>query len=213
MAGRILAGDNFKSGTLGGVLTSMQFAPELPVQLSALLRSEALVRLRIAEDPSGRKTVEVANNDAAAALDKVKRALALNPSDSFLWLMLYSTENVSRGFDMRSLRILDESYATGPLEGWISLRRNSLALAVFPSLGEQAKLKVVVEFKKLVDGEFIDLAAINLTGIGWAHRERLLASLETINSIPREAFARKLAQDGVKVAVPGTPTDERLWHR
>ncbi|SFP81299.1 hypothetical protein SAMN05216330_110207 [Bradyrhizobium sp. Ghvi] len=208
---RILADDRFKSATLSDLLELMLASPEPIVQRSDLPRAETLVRVRIAEEAIRRQDPAQADRDAAAANERLKFTLALNPADSFLWLMLYSLEITRSGFDNRTAGFLDQSYASGPLEGWISLRRNSLALAAFHNLSEASQAAVVSEFAAMVDSDFTEAAARNLMDVGWEQRDRLLGSLANVELIPREAFAKKLSREGLKVSVPGVYLDERLW--
>lgn len=211
VAARILADDRFRSGMLDDALASTLASPEPIVQRSDLPRAEALVRLRIAEEPVERKGPDRADRDAALADQGLRFALALNPADSFLWLMLYSVEVTHKGFEDATIAFLDESYASGPLEGWIALRRNRLALAAFAGISDSMQVRVVVEFGGLVDSDFIEDAALNLMGVGWDKRDRLLASLTNVDLIPRKALAKRLSREGLKVVVPGVEVDERLW--
>jgi hypothetical protein len=209
---RILVEERFKTGALGTVLTDLVQAkrtanPSLP----DLARAEALVRLRLAEEATRRKSPEEADSEATMAEQNLRGSLTLNPADSFLWLMLYSTQTTRKGFDPETVGYLDQSYATAPLDAWIALRRNRLALAIFPLMSEVLRERVVSEFTGLVDSGFTEDAAINLTGVGWEQRDRLLTSLASVNVIPREALAKRLARDGVKASVPGVEIDERLW--
>ncbi len=137
----------------------------------------------------------------------------LTPADSFLWLMLFALENDRNGFAPSNLDFLRESYATGPLEGWISLRRNRLALAVFPSLDAGTQNSVVAEFAAMVDSGFIDDAKFNLTGIGWTHRDRLLASLARVDAQQKYYLLKRLLSDGMQVSIPGVEADVRPWFR
>lgn len=210
---RILADDRFKLGTLSDVLASMRASPEPIIQRSDVPRAEALVRVRIAEEAVSRKDPDQADSDSTAADERLKSTLTLNPADSFLWLMLYSVEVTRKGFDDTTVSFLDRSYASGPLEGWIALRRNRLALAAFASLSNVMQAKVVAEFAGLVDSDFIEDAAFNLRGVGWHQADRLLAALANVDIIPREAFAKRLLLEGIKVNVPGVEIDERLWHQ
>ncbi|PIT04895.1 hypothetical protein TSA1_32230 [Bradyrhizobium nitroreducens] len=146
-----------------------------------------------------------------SAVYTIRSALTSNPADSFLWLMLYSTELTRTGFDNSLIRYIEESYALAPLEGWVALQRNGIGLATFENLKPSMQDKVVSEFVGLVDGSFLDVAGVNLTTVGWAQRERLLASLTRLDVISREAFAKKLSREGLKVAVPGIEVDDRLW--
>lgn len=213
VAARILADDRFKPGTLSDVLASMQAHRQPLVRRSDVARSDALIRLRIAGEATARKNSEQADSFAAVADASLKSSLTLNPADSFLWLMLYSLEMMRNGFDVGTAGFLDQSYARGPLEGWIALRRNSLALAAFPGLSESIRNKVVSEFAGLVGSDFTEVAALNLMGSGWAQSERLLAGLVNVDLIPREAFVKRLSREGLKITLPGVEVDERLWRQ
>ncbi|WP_156446748.1 hypothetical protein [Bradyrhizobium yuanmingense] len=147
----------------------------------------------------------------ASAERSVIRALTLNPSDSFLWLMVYSVRTIQYGFDLENLRLLAQSYAMGPYEGWISLRRNRSALAVLSMLSESTKSAVISEFAAMVDTDFIENTALNLRGVGWQYRERLLAALVSVDVVSRQKLYRRLKADGITVSVPGIPFDERPW--
>lgn len=158
-------------------------------------------------------SAEEADHEAAMADTKIKSSLEFNPADSFLWLMLYSMETAHHGFDEKTLGYLSQSYTTGPIEGWIALRRNKLALATFADLIGTTQQRVVSEFTGMVDSEFTDAAALNLMGVGWMQSERLLASIAVVNIVPRESFARRLAREGLMVRVPGVELEERTWRR
>ncbi|WP_404543550.1 hypothetical protein [Bradyrhizobium sp. USDA 223] len=208
---RILANDRFKRGTLSEVLASMQATPGPAMWRTDLVRAEALLRLRIADEMVGRKSSEDADLDATAAEDRLKSSLALNPTDSLLWSVLFSLNISGGGFDARAVGFLDQSYATGPFEGGIALRRNRLALAAFPVLPDSIRNRTVAEFRSMVDSEFTEDAALNLMGAGWTHKERLLASLEGVDAVPREALAKRLMRDGVMIKIPGVRLDERFF--
>ncbi|MBH5399944.1 hypothetical protein HZZ13_19435 [Bradyrhizobium sp. CNPSo 4010] len=208
---RILRDDRFKPGVLSKVLAPMERNPGPVLVSHELARAEALVRLRVAEEAIERASSEDADREVVLTLAKVRSSLSLNPADSFLWLMLYSVETTRNGFDLNNVSYLDQSYATAPREAWIALRRNKLALAIFLKLSEAVQAKVTQEFAGMVDGDFIDDAAINLKTVGWHNRDRLLASLEHVDNLQRKSLAKRLVGDGLKVRVPGVEIDERLW--
>lgn len=211
LTGRILANDRFSSQMLNDVLTAKRTAPLL--ERSDLARADALIRSEIAEQGLARENSQDAGTSAVAALHNVKSALALNPSDSILWLMAYSISVTRNGFDGQQVALLNMSYSTAPIDGWIALRRNALALAVFSALEAVDQSKVVSEFVALVDSDFIDVAERNLVSVGWSIRERLVPSLERADIVSREALAKKLRREGVLVSVPGVELDERLWRQ
>ncbi|MCK1707682.1 MULTISPECIES: hypothetical protein [unclassified Bradyrhizobium] len=211
VATRIIADERFKRSALSEMLARMKIAPRPCVVQPEFSRADALITLRTAEEVLQRKSSEEADREVESAENKIRIGLAMTPSDSFLWLMLYSVQTVRKGFDLPNIANLDQSYYEGPNEGWISLRRNRLALAVFPLLSENTQESVIAEFAKMVDSGFIDDAAMNLAGVGWPYRDRLLSSLQQVDITDRLSLARQLSRDSVKVVVPGTETEERPW--
>ncbi|MGY2933663.1 hypothetical protein ACVWZ6_003265 [Bradyrhizobium sp. GM6.1] len=211
IAERIIADDRFRTGALADVLLGIETDPVSASSMPGLTRAKALVRLRLAEDAMSRKSSEEADREVATAEDNVRLALALNPGDSFLWLMLYSVETARNGFNPGNLTYLDRSYAAGPHEGWVALRRNRLALAIFPMFQDSTQKTVVSEFSEMVDSDLIEEAATTLMGIGWPHRNRLLAALSEVDVASKKGLRKRLAADGINVRIPGIEYDERPW--
>lgn len=211
VSARIIADDRFKSGLLRGVLARIQASPRRSVVQPEFRQAEALVALRTAEDAMQRKTSDEADHEIGAAKDSVRASLSVTPADSLLWLLLYSVEMTQNGLDPRSILYLDQSYVLGPHEGWIALRRNRLGLAIFSELGEVTRDMVVSEFAGMVDAGFIPEAAMNLEGVGFAQRGRLLAGLSDIDMSSRKSLAKQLSLDGVKMLIPGVDQEDRPW--
>src|SRR5438874_3259723 len=124
---RVLMDDRFKPGVLSEVLAQVEEQPAPILLPYELARAEALVHLRVAEEAIERRSSEVADREVGSTVEKVRFSLSLNPSDSFLWLTLYSVETTRKGFNVSNVSYLDQSYAIAPREGWIALRRNKLA--------------------------------------------------------------------------------------
>lgn len=200
----------FRPGALAEILSRMRAQPVSVFSPPELARADALIQSQAGEDALERNSPTEADYGLERAESKVQLTLAMNPADSFLWLMMYSIDTTRNGFSPESIRYLNQSYTTGPLEGWIALRRNRLALSVFALLQDRTKESVVAEFAKMVDADFIENATSNLAGVGWAERARLLSSLESVDISRREALGRRLAQIGVKADVPGIKIDERF---
>ncbi|WP_144441511.1 hypothetical protein [Bradyrhizobium sp. CCGE-LA001] len=205
--------DRFKRGALEEILAQLESPPASFVQHPDVERAKALVGLRASDEAMMRRGPEKADHQFDGVESKVRSTLVLNPADSFLWLMLYSVTTTRNGFDTVNIGFLAQSYSTGPLESWIALQRNRVALAVFAMLDEAMQQRSVSEFVALVDSRFIAEASGNLTGVGWAWRERLLAGLGETDIVSREALAKRLARDGVMVSIPGVELDERWWRR
>ncbi|MCK1345781.1 MULTISPECIES: hypothetical protein [unclassified Bradyrhizobium] len=208
---RIIADERFKTGALNQMLTRIEAEPAPPIQQPELWLADVLIRLRTAEEAMQQKTLEEADREVEAAEHKLIAALHLSPTDSLLWLLLYSVETTRNGFDPKTLSYLDRSYLAGPHEGWIALRRNRLSLAVFPVLGDWTRQATVSEFSEMVDADFIEEAGTNLMGVGWAQRERLLAALRDVDVSSKTSLLKRLLADGINLKIPGIEHNERPW--
>lgn len=174
-----------------------------------LVQAKALIASRVAEDAIASGGGQSANLDAAQAEEAIVASLSMTPIDSFLWLMYYSSKVSQNGFDPQYLAWLRQSYVAGPSEGWIALKRNRLALAVFPQLTEAMQGTVLSEFAQMVDADLIQDAALNLETVGWAQRERLAGALGQVDMRSRQALAKMLSRDGVTIDIPGVVSDDR----
>ncbi|MDT4743665.1 hypothetical protein [Bradyrhizobium sp. WYCCWR 12699] len=208
---RIIADERFRPGALADMQTKMSATSTLLIIQPEFALARALVAVSLAEQTALRMTSGEADREIGIAEAAVKSSLSLNPTDSFLWLMLYSLKTTRSGFGPDNVKYLDQSYLAAPLDGWIVLRRSRLALAIFPLLSAVVQSEVVSEFAALVDSGFFDEAAFILTNVGWNQREILLQSLQPLDPLPREAFAKRLEQNGAKVRVPGVVNPERPW--
>ncbi|WP_142251748.1 hypothetical protein [Bradyrhizobium sp. UNPF46] len=204
----IIAGERFRPGILANVLAHLEAEPIRTVVKSSKLRALAFVHLGIAEGQVGQE----ADKQTAIAEQYVRNSISSNPMDSFLWLTLYSGSVSREGVGQNNLTFLEQSYATGPREGWIALRRNRLALVAFPLLESRMAKSAISEFCNIVDSEFIDEAFTSLVGVGWPHRDQLVAGLECADISARERLAQRLADEGIKISLPGVEVRKRSWY-
>ena len=176
------------------------------------MRSQALLASGIYEAASRGAMVDSIDQLGERAEYFVRRSLSLNPGDPFLWLRLFALKNLRGGGDRRNLRLLAMSYQTGPLEGWVSLKRNKVGLVLFSELDVAEKAIVLEEFQQLVDSDFIESGVDLLTGPGWPIKEKLLATLSAVNPVSRQRFARLVRDDGIRIEIPGEErTEDRPW--
>src|SRR6185312_11066251 len=125
-------------------------APDAAPLTSRTLGRAAIVHLRQAElafATDNRRAIDARLATLSGAIDD---ALANAPSDPFLWLVRFWLDNTRNGFDASHLRELRMSYALGPNEGWIAVKRSRLALAAFPGLTPTLADSAVAEFSGLV---------------------------------------------------------------
>ncbi|WP_448041500.1 hypothetical protein [Bradyrhizobium liaoningense] len=211
VSAQIMADGRYKPSALAGLLPRIEAAQQLAMVQPEFSRAGALIVLRTAEDTMQRESPEIAERQVEDSENSVRASLFVTPSDSFLWLMLFSVETARTGFDRRSIAYLDQSYTSGPLEAWIVLRRNRLALAIFPMLSDATQTCVISEFAAMVDSGLIEVAAINLMGTGRAYQERLLTALSSVDIMSKASLYKQLSAEGIKFKIPGIEIDERPW--
>jgi hypothetical protein len=203
VASRIVQGQSFRVEALQELVAPMESAETGGFCRPAALRAIATIRLRIFEEVFAAAQRTAIDASLGAARHAAMKSLACTPADPFTWLMLFWLENTAAGFQSAHLAYLQMSYRLGPNEGWIALKRNPLALAVFEQLPPDLADMAIREFARLVEtGLYAEAAAI-LTGPGWRLRDRLLGRLDGIAHHHRRAFAKMLHDQGYEIAIPG----------
>jgi hypothetical protein len=210
VATQVLDGDPFKPGVLMALMPQVEAAERTEPCSPAVIRSASIIRTRMAEQA----IVDGDDIDTQlnALRDSIRRSLACSPADPFLWVVLYWVEINRNGFQQDRLKYLRLSYQLGPNEGWIALKRNGYALAIFRQLPPDIADMVLAEFPRLLDSGFNAETVVIFTGPGWRERDILLPRLKDVAERHRQAFARALYKLGYDVTVPGvTPRDPRPW--
>jgi hypothetical protein len=210
VATHVLQGDPFKAGVLAALMPQVEAAEqEKPCSL-AVTHSAAVIRTRMAEQAIA--DGEDIDTQLNKLRDSIRRSLACSPADPFLWVVLYWVEINRNGFQPDYLKYLRLSYQLGPNEGWIALKRNGYALAIFRQLPPDIAEMTLAEFPRLLDSGFDGAAVAIFTGPGWRERDILLPRLKDVAERHREAFARTVYKLGYDVTVPGvTRRDPRPW--
>jgi len=210
VATHVLEGDPFKSGVLEALMPGVEIAERAGPCSPAVMRSAAIIRTRMAEQAI--VDGDEIDTQLNALHDSIRRSLACSPADPFLWIVLYWVEANRNGFEPDYLKYLRLSYQLGPNEGWIALKRNGYALAIFRRLPPDLAQMVITEFANLLDSGFDDAVVKIFEGPGWSQRALLLPQLKGVAEIHREAFARALYRAGYDVNVPGiTLPEPRPW--
>jgi hypothetical protein len=212
-ADQILNGERFKSEILQNLLASADSAERTWPRPEAL-RSAAVIRLRLAEQTSqteGSKSLGPLFEKFDVA-GSVERSLSAAPADPFLWLALFRLQSMKGDLNKEDFAYLRMSYLVGPHEGWVAVKRNYIALGIFPELPQDLSEMAVTEFKNLVVSAYYDSAVKILAGPGWPIRDRLLHSLEDAPDKARRDFARSADRLGCEITVPGVERAEpRPW--
>jgi hypothetical protein len=202
-AQRILSSDKFNAAQLRAMKRQLDAARARPLEASAL-SGAAVIRLLLLEDElrAGNRQPSALEIEELQML--LSAALAQSPTNSFMWLTDLWLRRLAGGSTDDDLNLLRMSYWSGPNEAWIAVRRNPLALGVFPSLPSDIAEQALSEFVGLVrSGLYADASNI-LAGPGWAIREQLLGRLVQIEEGDRRGFAKALASKDLDgVGVPG----------
>jgi hypothetical protein len=208
---KIIAGDRFKPGILEEYVEHAKPDWRDGTCQPIALRTLAVVRLRLAEEAitgSDRRSIERTQFDADAAL---RLSLSCTPTDPFLWFALFWLQNSETGLQEDNFRALRMSYRVGPNEGWVSLRRNRLALAIYPGLPGDLKQAATDEFVHLVKSDLIPDAADILAGPGRPLSSLLLARLAGVDQKKLRFLALLLAGKGIGDAIPGVERSRFSW--
>jgi hypothetical protein len=207
-AQRILAGEKFSSAQLDTMKRDSAVASG-KLLLASAASGAVTIRSRWLEDQLRQETSKAGSQGYAPAdIDELRSraaiALALAPTDSFMWLAAFwlSPHGQVAGKELDLLRM---SYSTGGNEGWIAVRRSPLALGMLDELPDELRSQGLSEFVRLLhSGLYADAANI-LAGPAWAVREQLLKRLDEVDETDRTAFAKAVdAKDlpGVDIPLP-----------
>jgi hypothetical protein len=212
-AKHIIQGDSFKDGALDALRPGIATVSADKWSHPSALSSVAIINLRYLEEAMAGADQGQIDPKMTGLDNAVRDSLANAPADPFLWLVLFWLKNTHDGFSRENLKYLRMSYSLGPNEGWVAVRRNRLAIAIFGQLPPDIAESAVAEFARLVDSNFFSEAADILTGPGWLVRDRLLAGLKDVTDVNREIFAKTVYRLGYDVAVPGVDRQHfRPWN-
>jgi hypothetical protein len=202
-AQHILSGDKYSPEQMKLLKLQLVTTPADSLRPSSL-SDIATIRLRMAETGLTSGNAQLASSGFDDLGTALTAALAENPTNSFLWLTKYWLETTRAGNPAADLKFLRMSYALGPNEGWIALRRSPLALSAFSSLPDGLAAQVLAEFAGLVRSGLYYEAANILAGAGWAAHDKLLGNLVKVDEGSRRRFAKALeSKDLDGVVVPG----------
>jgi len=212
IANHIIAGEPFKTKALAELAPVAEAVEEERLCNPDRVRAAAIVRLRLFEAALAGDDEEAIDPRIESLQGSTRRALSCLPSDSFLWVVLYWVDVNRNGYRPEDLEYLRMSYTLGANEGWVALKRNRLALAIFDQLPWKVGEMAVAEFANLLNSGFEAEVADILIGPGWKVRDRLLIKLKDVRESYRRDFAKALYHGGYDVTVPGIKLpDPRPW--
>lgn len=213
IARHIIAEDTFKPEALTSIKSTYSDLGALQGGRASVLSAAAVVNLRLLEQVIASSDLKNLDSNMLETDGMIRQSLASVPADPFLWAVLFWLENTRSGFNLARLDYLRMSYSTGPNEGWIAVKRNRFALAIYKSLSTDLAENAVSEFGHLVESNYFDATADILEGPGWPIRDILLSGLKDVDEISRQTFAKVIYRRGLDLSVPGVDRPEwRPWH-
>jgi hypothetical protein len=180
--------------------------------IPADLLDAMMLRLAILDEAIRSKDTKRIAAAYLPAYEATRSALLCAPSDSYSWLNLFWLDATVVNIQPKNANYLRLSYALGPNEGWICLRRNRLAVTAFGHLPADLQNDAIDEFVRLVD-------------TGWAYsdvddifekappefQKRVAIALKSAKPYPRSVFVRTLRDRGVDIKIPGVDTPDHPW--
>jgi hypothetical protein len=210
---RIIAGRTIEPEALRSVLAQFPTLDSVRSCHAPALRGAAIIRLRLLEVAQAEGRSADFDSGLEALRGAVIQSLSCSPIDSFLWLVLFWIENTQKGFDADTLKFLRLSYQFGRNEGWIALRRNPAALAIYESLPSDLAEDALNEFSALLRAGLYNHVADILTGPGRHLQAVLLARVNAADQSDRVGLAHVLKERHIELEIEGIERRERRpWH-
>jgi hypothetical protein len=211
-ASQVIAGAPFKTNALMSQISAVEAIERATYCRPGSLRSAAIIRLRLVEDiiSSGDRAPNDENMNALG--QSIRQSFACSPADPFLWLVYFWMQSTQNGRTSEQLKYLRISYQLGPNEGWIGLKRNHIAFAIFEQLPPDLAENAIDEFVALLEtGLYAQVAEI-FTGPAWHVRNVILPRLKSIADWRRELFVKAVDRLGYDIDLPSTEKlDRRPW--
>ena len=175
VAADILEGERLKTEILLPLDPTLQLVERATCCQSTALRSTAIIQFFMWEqEKSG------AARDSLRPEHLVIKSLSCTPTDSFLWLALFSAE-MQVGSTKDKFQYLRMSYRLGPHEGWIALRRNRVVVPILEKLPPDLATAAIKEFAELVENELYSDAAEIFLAADVKVRNRLVLGLTDVS--------------------------------
>ncbi|CCE01349.1 hypothetical protein [Bradyrhizobium sp. STM 3809] len=121
---------------------------------------------------------------------RARLTLSCAPRDSFAWLVAFGLALGHGHLDAGAFALLAQSYATGPNEAWIAVRRTIIASPVLMQAPGDVREEILDEFGRLVSRGFVDVSAKAYLSAPSAAQDLLKARVEQLDPRAQSAFAK-----------------------
>ena len=209
-ARKVIGGETYQPGVLATFADAAEQKLRRDICQPLIRRTLAVIRLRLAEEALAGGNADQIRQTRSALEAALQDALACTPTDPYLWLAMFWTQNNTRGLQQDNFGSLRLSYRYGPNEGWLALRRNRYAVAIYPALLDDLKRSAIDEFRQLVKSDFIADAAEILAGPGRPISDLLLSRLDGVDIQKLRFLARLLDGRSFAAKIPGVQISPRF---
>lgn len=197
-AGRIVDAQTYRPADLQHLRSTAMAMQDAGPCRPSLARSAAIIQLRAAEVEADEMRPGALDKELEQSRAQIVRSLACSPADPFLLMALFWLHNLQYGFHPADLDFLRLSYRLGPNEGWIGLRRFSLALAVIKQLPPELVKAMVDDFVNLVGASIYPQMVDRFIPADLPTRKMLLSALDRLSDFHRRNFAAYMKSSGIQ---------------
>jgi hypothetical protein len=185
--GQLLQSDTFNPNTLAHKLASSaaQVVRDCDTHSQTAL---LLIEMQLAQAALRAGAVSEFEQHAQSMEFRLRRTLACEPRQSFVWLLAFSLEVLHGRLNEQAFNLLAMSYQTSPGEAWIAIRRIIVAIPLILTMPDHLKEEVLGEFQQLVQDGFAHEAALSYSSASTSVRGLLLARIERLDPGQQKQF-------------------------
>jgi hypothetical protein len=187
LEGQLLQSDTFNLNTLTHKLAS----PAAQVVRDCDTHSQTallLMEMRLAQVALRAGAVTEFEQRAQSMEFRLRRTLACEPRQSFVWLLAFSLDVMHGRLNEQALNLLAMSYQTSPNEAWIAIRRMMVAIPLVLIMPDHLKEEVLREFQQLVQDGFAREVALPYSSAPTSIRALLQARIERLDPGQQKQF-------------------------
>jgi hypothetical protein len=197
-AGRIIDAESYRLSDLKYLRSTAMAVQDAGPCRPSVARSAAIIQLRVAEVEADEAQRGALDKELEQSRAQIVRSLACSPADPFLLMSLFWLNTLQYGFHPADLDLLRLSYRLGPNEGWIGLRRFSLALAAIKQLPPELVKGMVDDFVNLVGAAIYPQMVDRFIPADLPTRKMLLSALDRLSEFHRRNFAAYMKSSGIE---------------
>jgi hypothetical protein len=184
---RLLQFESVKPETAARLLRSAADKALSPCDMHAQ-RALQLMEVRLADIELRSGAAQDFDRHMTAIRYRSKQMLSCTPRDSLAWLLLFGLEIEYGNLTANAFDLLEMSYETSPNEGWLGLRRVTVAIPVLPAARYPLQQKILTEFEGLIRSRLIEIPAHLYSSVSEPIRVLLQSRIDGLDANTRKRF-------------------------